>query len=172
MAGTRSSSTRGTRVVGESGRAKPEKPVAEKVTNPAQPRRVVQYALQKRAILEGLYGGKVFNGFDICDADSYLLKAAKFHGHETTQSCPVCRLSEGHVPLTYVTYIYGDQLGHVSGSAIAPDRLPELAHEYGEFRVYVVEVCQTCHWNHLVTSYVLGDGKPRKAPAKPRDLLD
>ena len=47
-----------------------------------------------------------------------------------------------------------------------------MAYEYGEFRVYVVEVCTTCHWNHLVTSYMLGDGQPRKAPAKPRDLLD
>jgi hypothetical protein len=29
-----------------------------------------------------------------------------------------------------------------------------------------------CHWNHLVTSYMLGDGVPRKTPPRPRDLLD
>jgi len=26
--------------------------------------------------------------------------------------------------------------------------------------VYVVEVCQSCGWNHLATSYVLGTGEP------------
>ncbi|WP_221635441.1 DUF5318 family protein [Actinomadura hallensis] len=31
--------------------------------------------------------------------------------------------------------------------------------EYGEFRVYVVEVCQSCAWNHLAMSYVLGRGE-------------
>ena len=36
----------------------------------------------------------------------------------------------------------------------------EMAAEYGEFRVYVVEVCQGCGWNHLVCSYVLGTGEP------------
>jgi hypothetical protein len=31
-----------------------------------------------------------------------------------------------------------------------------MATLYGEFNVYVVEVCRTCSWNHLVQSYVLG----------------
>ena len=39
--------------------------------------------------------------------------------------------------------------------------LAEMASEYGEFRVYVVEVCQSCAWNHLASSYVLGTGEPR-----------
>jgi hypothetical protein len=39
--------------------------------------------------------------------------------------------------------------------------LEPMAREHGEFRVYVVEVCQSCAWNHLATSYVLGDGVPR-----------
>lgn len=144
----------------------------EEIADPAAPRRLVNYALQRRAVLRGLYGGQAFNGFDICDADPYLLRAARFHGVETSDPCPVCRVTDGRENLTHVTYIYGDQLGHLAGSAIDPARLPTMAHEYGEFRVYVVEVCATCHWNHLVTSYMLGDGVPRKAPPKPRDLLD
>ncbi len=35
-----------------------------------------------------------------------------------------------------------------------------MAHEYEEFRVYVVEVCQGCSWNHLTVSFVLGNGGP------------
>lgn len=172
MAEPRSMQPRGTRVLGDRGRAKPARPEPEDVDDPTAPRRVVNYALQRRAVLRGLYGGQAFNGFDICDADPYLLRAARFHGVQTDDPCPVCRVTEGREQLSQVTYVYGEQLGHIAGSAIDPARLPGMAGEYGEFRVYVVEVCSTCHWNHLVTSYVLGDGKPRKAPAKPRDLLD
>jgi hypothetical protein len=31
-----------------------------------------------------------------------------------------------------------------------------MATLYEEFSVFVVEVCRTCSWNHLVQSYVLG----------------
>lgn len=172
MAEPRSTQPRGARVRGERGRPKPERAAPEEVDDPAAPRRVVNYALQRRSVLRGLYGGQAFNGFDICDADPYLLRAARFHGVVTQDPCPVCRVTEGAETLTHVTYVYGDQLGHIAGSAIDPARLPDMAHDYGEFRVYVVEVCPACHWNHLVMSYVLGDGRPRKAPAKPRDLLD
>jgi hypothetical protein len=138
------------------------------VADPTAPRSVIDYALQRRAILEALRGGRAFNGIDICDADTYLLKAAKFHGITGAQRCPICR----KVDLRLVTYAFGEQLGHLSGSAMAPSRLDDLARTTGEFRVYVVEVCSECHWNHLVVSYSLGDGVPRRAPAAPRDLLD
>ena len=172
MAEPRSTQPRGTRVRGERGKPRPERAQPEEVADPAVPRRVVNYALQRRSVLRGLYGGQAFNGFDVCDADPYLLRAARFHGVPTEEPCPICRVTDGREQLSHVTYVYGEQLGHIAGSAIDPARLPTMAHEYGEFRVYVVEVCTTCHWNHLVTSYVLGDGQPRKAPARPRDLLD
>ena len=172
MAEPRSTQPRGARVLGERGKPKPERSEPEVVADPAAPRRMVNYALQRRSVLRGLYGGQAFNGFDICDADPYLLRAARFHGTATEVPCPVCRVTDGGETLAHVTYVYGEQLGHIAGSAIDPARLATMAYEYGEFRVYVVEVCSTCHWNHLVTSYVLGDGKPRKAPPKPRDLLD
>ena len=48
-----------------------------------------------------------------------------------------------------------------------------MAHEHGEFRVYVVEVCRGCGWNHLALSYVLGrdglqarDGSARREAAR------
>jgi hypothetical protein len=44
--------------------------------------------------------------------------------------------------------------------------------EYGEFRVYVVEICTHCHWNHLVESFLLGDGEYRKPPRKVATLAD
>ena len=47
-----------------------------------------------------------------------------------------------------------------------------MQNEFGQFRVYIVEVCRNCHWNHLHLSYLLGDGQERKAPRKVRTLED
>lgn len=118
-------------------------------------RSVVDYSLQRRARLTALFSGNVF-GDDVCDAHPYLLRAARYHGEETTETCPVCRKER----LTHVTYVYGDELGQYAGRVRQTRELAAMAQQYGEFRVYVVEVCQGCAWNHLSTSYVLGTGKP------------
>ena len=44
--------------------------------------------------------------------------------------------------------------------------------EFGEFRVYTVEVCLECDWSHLIYSYLLGDGKVRKPPRRQPTLED
>ncbi len=56
---------------------------------------------------------------------------------------------------TRATYTYGAEPGRHEGRA-GPAELVRMAQEYGEFRVYVVEVCQGCGWNHLTVSAVLG----------------
>jgi hypothetical protein len=71
-----------------------------------------------------------------------------------------------------VTYVYGDELGPYSGRIRSTDELAPMCRQFGAFSVYVVEVCQRCHWNFLLTTYVLGDGVPRRALPTPRDLLD
>ncbi|GAA0552798.1 MULTISPECIES: DUF5318 family protein [Actinomadura] len=119
-----------------------------------RPRLVVDYGLAKRAVLAELRSGSLTRD-DACDAQPYLLRAAKYHGEPTGERCPVCR----HEPLTHVTYVYGDELGRYAGRVKATAELAELDREYGEFRVYVVEVCQSCAWNHLAMSYVLGHGE-------------
>ena len=121
----------------------------------ASRRSVVNYGLARRATIASVRTGHVTLA-DVCDANPYLLRAAKFHGEETAKPCPICRKSN----LTHVTYVYGDELGQYAGRVKRGPELDEMATEYGEFRVYVVEVCQSCAWNHLATSYVLGTGEP------------
>jgi hypothetical protein len=116
-------------------------------------RQVVDYALQRRALLAEVYSGRV-GTMEVCDANPYLLRAAKFHGKPAQVTCPVCRKEQ----LTLVTWVYGDELKHISGSARTDEELTRLSTMFAEFRVYVVEVCRTCCWNHLVQSYVLGTG--------------
>jgi hypothetical protein len=136
-------------------------------------RSVVDFGLARRATLESLRGTGPVTPEDACDAHPYLLRAARFHGEATERDCPVCRA----VRLVELSYVYGEQLGRYGGRLRSPSELAQMAHEYGEFRVYVVEVCSACGWNHLVRSFVLGDGVDRRAGARrtgvgEQDVLD
>jgi hypothetical protein len=128
---------------------------------------VIDYSLAKRATPAALAAGGTTTT-DVCDAHPYLLRAARFHGEPTERSCPICRRER----LTHVTYVYGEELGQFSGRIKATAELEAMAREHGEFRVYVVEVCQGCSWNHLATSYLLGDGVRRRPPRRVRTAAD
>jgi hypothetical protein len=114
-------------------------------------RQVVDYSLQKRALLREVYSGRVAT-FEVCDASPYLLSAARFHGEPTEDRCPVCRREN----VTLVHYIYGDELKQSAGQARSRVELPVLAMSFREIQVYVVEVCRACGWNHLVEQFLLG----------------
>ena len=124
----------------------------------------IDYSLDKRATLLALFRGVV----DACDADPYLMRAAKYPGEKTERKCPVCK-KDGLVELRYT---FGDQLGQFSGRIKNGAELAEMEKEFGEFSVYVVEVCRECSWNHLCSTYLLGDGRERKAPRRQRTLED
>lgn len=120
-------------------------------------RQVVDYALRRRSLLAEVYSGRT-GVSKVCDANPYLLRAAKFHGKQSSVMCPICRKEQ----LTLVSWVFGDHLGAVSGSARTAEELVLLATRFSEFAVHVVEVCRTCSWNHLVKSYVLGAPRPAK----------
>ena len=126
---------------------------------------MVDYALRRRAVLAQVTSGRT--GLDeVCDAGSYLIQAAKYHGVPTESPCPVCRKET----LTHVHWIYGDELDQVAGTARQPAELERLEQIYSEFDVHQVEVCRTCSWNHLVMSFVLGHGGERAAKSRSRAL--
>jgi len=126
-------------------------------------RAAVDYGLQRRATLAALFRG-LATATDVCDADPYLLRAAKHHGEPTSRDCPVCRRE----PVIELSYTFGDALGEYSGRIKGPRELDAMQREHAEFTVYVVEVCRGCGWNHLIGSYVLGDGVPRERPRRRR----
>ncbi|MBO0868478.1 MAG: DUF5318 domain-containing protein [Micromonosporaceae bacterium] len=131
-------------------------------------RQIVDYSLQKRALLREVLSGRV-GTYDVCDASPYLKSAARFHGEPTETRCPICRREN----LTNVHYIYGDELGQSAGQARSTAELPVLAMTFREFRVYVVEVCRGCGWNHLVEQYLLGrDGLTSPAVAGRREAAE
>jgi len=124
-------------------------------------RQIVDYALRRRSLLREVYSGRV-GTYEVCDASPYLRNAARFHGDPTDERCPVCRREH----LTNVHYIYGDELKTSSGQARRAAELSLLAMTFREFRVYVVEVCRACGWNHLIEQFTLGrDGLAESIPA-------
>src|SRR4051812_28179676 len=128
----------------------------------AQAKSVVDYALVRRSTLSDLAAGRT-SQHEVCDAQTYLLRAARYHGEPLDHPCPVCR----RAGLTQVSYTYGDCFhADANGRARASRELVGLAGELPEFTVYVVEVCDGCRWNHLLASYVLGNGQPTKRRAR------
>ncbi len=127
-------------------------------------RSVVDYSLQRRAVLAGVYSGRT-GLFEVCDASPYLSRAAKYHGEPTDVSCPVCRKER----LTLDSYVYVEHLGPTSGQAKTEAELARMDAAQEEFTVYTVEVCRSCGWNHLDSSYVLGlEPEPGRQPRRSR----
>jgi len=122
---------------------------------------VVEYGLQRRALLRELLGGRA-TSLDVCDASPYLQRAAKAYGVRTERTCPVCR----RVPLWESTWVYGDALGSASGSSRTAPQVEALAAAHPDFAVYEVEVCLGCGWNHPVRSW--RTGTPCAAAARRR----
>lgn len=130
-------------------------------------REEVDYTLQRNALLRELRRGRVFGG-DACDADPYLLRAARWHGEAAGRDCPVCQEGE----LRELSFVYGRELGPFSGRIKHTTQVSELARTVGDVQVHVAEVCIGCGWNHLARSFRIGDGQPRRPLRKPPDWLD
>jgi Family of unknown function (DUF5318) len=132
-------------------------------------REVIDYALQRRSTLQALRRpGRTLARQEACDADPMLIRAAKHHGEPSNVDCPVCESKA----LVNLHYVFGDQLGQYSGRIKRTTELEEMAHEFGEFKVVVVEVCPACGWNQMILSYLLGDGVKRKPPRRQQTVED
>jgi hypothetical protein len=114
-------------------------------------RQIVDYSLQRRVALRDVRNGRI-GTLEVCDASPYLRNAATFHGEPTDERCPICRRDN----LTLVHYVYGDELKQSAGQARKLSELTVLAMTLREFQVFVVEVCRSCSWNHLISRFVLG----------------
>lgn len=125
---------------------------------------MIDYALARRATLADLARG-VVSRRDVRDAHPDLLRAARYHGEPTGERCPVCRSDR---PLVHVIYVYGDELGESSGRTRARSELVSMSQRYADLRVFVVEVCRGCSWNHLSTSFGIGTGEAAPRPARRR----
>ncbi|WP_394281278.1 DUF5318 family protein [Corynebacterium sp.] len=104
----------------------------------------ISHEWERRNLLRHVHAGRVPRD-NVCDADFLLITAAQFHGRSSSRACPIC---EGE--MRNVKWIYSEKLGRRSGTARNDEEIAEITAEIGELTVHTVEVCPTCHWNHLL----------------------
>ncbi|WP_425429697.1 DUF5318 family protein [Corynebacterium aquilae] len=105
----------------------------------------LSYEFQRRNTIKRYRAGLVKKD-DVCDAEFLLVAASDFHGHPAGYDCPICDSPR----LRHVQWIYGDGLKHASGSARTPEEIARFEAQGTVFTTHLVEVCQDCHWNHLL----------------------
>jgi uncharacterized protein DUF5318 len=129
-----------------------------------QPGARVDYSLARKATLRAFDGGRV-SRYDICDAHPDLIRAANYCGEPTTEECPVCERG----PVVLVSYVFCDELPKIENGKIWDRTNLTPLPQYKEARVYTVEVCRDCSWNHVRSQVVVGHGgSTRRAPKRGR----
>jgi hypothetical protein len=124
----------------------------------------VDYSLARKAVLRAFDGGRL-SRYDICDAHPDLIRAANYCGEVTTEPCPVCERG----PVVLVSYVFSDELPKIENGKVwdRTNLTPLLS--YKEARVYTVEVCRDCSWNHVRSQVVVGHGgSTGRAPKRGR----
>jgi hypothetical protein len=124
----------------------------------------VDYSLARKSVLRALAAGRI-SRFEICDAHPDLIRAANYSGEATTEGCPVCEKG----PVVLVSYVFSDELSKAENGKVwdRTDLAPLL--KFREARLYTVEVCPDCSWNHVRSQVVVGHGRStRRAPKRGR----
>ena len=118
----------------------------------------VDYRLTRNAVLQQFRRGRL-SKIDVCDAHPELLRVARSMGRATAEPCPIC---EGN-SVVHVSYAFGRNLS--SGGFPFEDtaELAKLTRRAGQVACYVVEVCPSCSWNHLVRTFAVGPRSRAKA---------
>jgi hypothetical protein len=109
---------------------------------------VVDFRLARRNVLSEFRRGRA-SLKDICDAHPELVRAAAEYSRPTPEECPVCDVER----LVHVSYVFGPHLPPGGRVYRGPRELSQIvarATQPGQYTTYVVEVCSSCRWNHLV----------------------
>jgi hypothetical protein len=118
---------------------------------------VIDHRLARRALITEYRKGRLAR-HQVCDAHPELMRAARSIGQATQTDCPIC---EEH-RLVLVTYAFGPRLPK-HGRCISNIRdLQELNRRSEQYSAYVVEVCPSCSWHHLLRVLPIGGRRDRR----------
>ena len=124
---------------------------ADAVTANGSAPAAVDYRLAREATLAAWRSGELAL-HEVCDAQRELHRNAEFCGSPTARACPVC--SAEH--LVEVTYAFGSRLPKHGRCVTTAKELSRLRQRVTAATGFVVEVCTTCGWNHLLRRFALG----------------
>jgi hypothetical protein len=121
----------------------------------------VDYSLARRAVLRDYHSGQV-SRFEICDAHPDLLRAARYSGEKVSEACPVC---DGG-PLVLVSYAFSDSFPKRDNGKVwsRTDLAPLL--KLRDARLYTVEVCLDCSWNHVLSQVTFAGRRSTRRPRR------
>lgn len=111
----------------------------------------IDYRLAREATLTAWREGDLSTE-QVCDAQRELRRNAEFCGVELSSPCPVCEEAD----LVEVTYVFGPRLPKHGRCVTSEKEMARIDARKSASQGYVVEVCTTCGWNHLVRSRALG----------------
>lgn len=110
----------------------------------------IDYRLARQHLVAEFRRGRLAQ-HEVCDAHPELVRAAREVGEPSRIDCPICADDK----LVLVSYVFGPRLPSHGRCITSAQELRRLARRSGEFSCYVVEVCPSCHWNHLARTFLL-----------------
>lgn len=114
----------------------------------------VDYGLVRRHTVDEFRRGRLSRR-DVCDAHPELMRAARNVGRGTAAPCPICE--DGSLVL--VSFAFGAKLPASGRCVVTAGEMARLSRRCDESTCYVVEVCTSCHWNHLRRRFPLGGSR-------------
>lgn len=121
---------------------------------------LVDHRLARRFVIAEYRRGRLAQ-HQVCDAHPELVRAARQLGTETKTECPICEADR----LVHVTYVFGPRLPAHGRCVSRPGELAAFNKRPGALTAYVVEVCRSCSWHHLVSTLPIGRGWDNSTPA-------
>lgn len=120
---------------------------------------VVDHRLSRRALINEFKRGRV-NRDSVCDAHPELIRAARNLGEPTDTKCEICDVTN----VVLLTYVFGHGLPKHGRLVTERSEIVKLQRTGHEYAAYVVEVCPSCRWHHLLRVLpVVGRGSRRAA---------
>ena len=111
----------------------------------------IDYRLVRSRVVDEFQRGRL-SRHEVCDAQPELLRAAIHCGRPLGQDCPICE--EGGLVL--VSYVFGARLPAHGRCVTSARELARLERRTDALTGYLVEVCASCRWNHLLRSFPVG----------------
>jgi hypothetical protein len=115
---------------------------------------VIDHRLARRAVITEYRKGRLAR-HQVCDAHPMLVRAASSVGVATATDCPICEADK----LVHVTYVFGPRMPPSGRCISAPGELATLNKRADPLTAYVVEVCRSCSWHHLVRTMPIGGAR-------------
>lgn len=110
----------------------------------------VDYRLNRRRAVRALRDGSLSRE-EACDAQLELMRVAQNFSKAARGPCPACAKRE----LRHVRYVFGPRLPKGGRCVQSDAEIERIAAKAGEFRCFLIEVCRSCRWNHLLSTSIL-----------------